>query len=443
MKDLSILFSEADQRAAKTSSAGALHDLVGPRGDSVPSQASSQARELAELFPADPESPAALSGADRTSGPDGMSDGADRLIQFVGAESRARRISRESGAREWLSPDQARAGSRALLDPTRRGRLGNWLSVSVAVLAAVALVTVTGFALVQRATSNPAVEAMVSLREREAELRNDLQTLRTAAGFYEDAVAEGVRLSDLATPIFASLAGKMDAGPLQAAEQQRARLASAVATPQVVVIPEYERPKINESSLASVGKALDAVRKVRDMIPSRIEAVRDARSSLASALGDFRSSLRDVGSNIESVAVAQTESNAAADEGFRTAVRDAVSKLREVQLAGGDGLADISAYAEALNSLRAENARELGTSGTTSQPSRNSSSGGGQATTPPVNTGNGGSDGSQSNVGTTQGTSNSTDGGASTPTPTDSTTSPSVSPSLPPTGGLPGAGTNG
>ncbi|WP_022878264.1 hypothetical protein [Microbacterium sp. B19] len=452
MKDLSTLFAESDRKPAGSSSAGALRDLVGPREENAPSRIPTRSRELNDLFGVElgaaDASGGASSPADTAPAPAGAaSEDTGRLAELVGTADKARRIPRASAGPEWLSPDQATAGRRPLLDATRRGRVGNWLSVGLAVLAAVALVAVVGLAVVQRATSNPAVEAMVSLREREAELNNDLQTLRTAAGFYDDAVAEAIRLSELATPVFASLEGQMDAGPLQAAEAQRVRLASAVVNPQKVTIPEYERPRINESSLASVGKGLDAVRKVRDGIPALLAEVRDARSSLAQVLSDFRTSLRAMGANIESVAASQIEPNDSADEGFRAAVQDAVNGLRQAQLGGSDGLAEMSTYSAALSTLRAENARvreELGVSSPPTTGTRSAgSSRGGQTTTPPATPGNGQDPGGQGGEGATPDPGGSSGGSTPQPSPSDSSPGLPVDPTTPPVDGLPTPGATG
>jgi hypothetical protein len=257
----------------------------------------------------------------------------------------------------WQAPELAQVGARPIFGGRRRAGAVNYLSIAAATIAVVALVATTSFAVIQRATANPADDAMISLREREAELTNETKVLQTAADLYEGSVEEAVSLAETSAPVLAGLTGRVDGAPLGAAEAARVALANVASSAVEVSVPDYERGQIDEKDLASVGKAIDGVRLAREALPALIADARDARSAVVSALAAYRAELSSLGTAIESEAAKIVSANDSAASSFRTAVTDAAARIVTSQRAGGDGLPDMPAYVTAVDALRAENSR--------------------------------------------------------------------------------------
>lgn len=289
-----------------------------------------------------------------------------------------------SDAPGWTAPELAQPGRRPLFGGRRRAGAVNYVSIAAAVLAVAALIGSASFAVVQRATANPADDAMVSLREREAELANEINVLQTTADLYAASASEGLALAEASAPVLAGLRGNVDAAPLDTAEASRTALqqsaAAALAAPAAV--PVYERGQIDEKSLTSVGRALDDVRLAREALPELVADARQQRTQVVAAIQEFQMALAAVGAAIEAEAVKIVQTADAADSSYRSAVTDAAARVKATQQAGGDGLADMQSYVVAVDALRTENTRVLALRAeedarTPSQPStRNPSAGG-------------------------------------------------------------------
>jgi len=315
-RDLSVLIGSSDEPTSKPTAMSALAALVGDR--------ESQDRAAASLD---------LSAL--------MGTPARPIVDIDG----------------WQAPELAQVGGRPLFGGRRKAGAVNYLSVAAAALAVVALVATTSFAVIQRATANPADDAMISLREREAELANETKVLQTAVDLYEGSVEEAASLAETSAPVVAGLTGRVDGAVLGSVETARATLATAAASAMAVSVPAYQRAQIDEKNLADVGKAIDSVRLAREELPALVASARDARSSIVSALAGYRAELLSLGTAIESEAAKLVAENDSAGSSFRTAVTDAAARVLTSQRAGGDGLADMPAYAVAVDALRAENAR--------------------------------------------------------------------------------------
>ncbi|MDF2916644.1 MAG: outer rane receptor protein mostly Fe transport [Microbacterium sp.] len=290
----------------------------------------------------------------------------------------------------WRAPELAQVGARPLFGGRRKAGAVNYLSVAAATLAVVALVVTTSFAFIQRATANPADDAMISLREREAELANETKVLQTAADLFDSSVEEAASLADASAPVLAGLSGRVDGSVLGSVESARGALAAAAASAVTISVPAYQRAQIDEKDLADVGKAIDNVRLSRDELPALITDAREARSTIVSAISGYRAQLRSLGTAIESEASKLVAENDSAGSSFQTAVTDTAARVVTAQRAGGDGLAEMPAYAAAVDALRAENARivALEEAERENSPSR--------PTAPIGGTGNGGDTGSDS-----------------------------------------------
>lgn len=323
----------------------------------------------------------------------------------------------------WVAPELAQVGRRPLFGGRRKGGAVNYLSIAFSALAILALVGTASFAVVQRATANPADEAMVSLREREAELANETNVLQTAVDLYAASVAEASTLAESSAPVLASLQGRVDSGALSAAEAARASLAQAASSATVVSVPTYARRSIDEQSLGEVGRAIDDVRLARETLPGPLTAAREARATIVAALSSYRTQLTALGAAIDAEAGKIVAANDSAAQTFRDAVTDSAARITAAQRAGGDGLTDMPVYAAAVDELRAENARVVAEE----QEERDATP------TTPRNGGGGSSDTGGSDAGRDSNTGGGTDTGGSpdagnTPEPQPSQPAPEPSP---------------
>lgn len=289
-------------------------------------------------------------GGSRT---DSDTDALAALTALVGARDKSTEDAR------WQAPELARPGRRPLFGGHRKAGAVNYLSLAAAVLAVVAIVCTASFAIIQRVTANPADDAMASLREREAELANETNGLQTASNLFDASLAEAVSLAQASEPVLTALQGRVDAATLASAEAARGNLSQLRTTAASVSIPQYRRGSIDEKSLADVAKALDDVRLAHDSLSPLITEVRYARSRVAEAVSVFRSELSALGSAIRSEAEKLVAENDSAAQTFSVAVVDAATRVIAAQQAGGDGLAEMSMYAAAVDALRTENQRVL------------------------------------------------------------------------------------
>lgn len=338
--------------AVSASSSGDLSLVAGPpRPPSVAAPADLAALVGPGFEAAAPSSSSdltALVGGGKSTAPSSSGD----LSAIVGARSPEKLD--DSG---WRAPDLAQAGRRPLFGGRRKAGPVNYLSVAVATLAVVALVGTASFAVVLRATANPADDAMVSLREREAELANETKVLQTAVDLYAGSTSEAAALAETSAPVLAALQGRVDGAALTSAENARVVLAEKARAAAPVSVPAYQREPIDEKSLDDVGQAIDDVRLARETLPPLITEARDARSAVVTALSDYRAALGLLGTAIQSEATKLVAANDSAGSNFRSAVTDAAGRIVSAQQAGGDGLSDMPTYAVAVDALRAENAR--------------------------------------------------------------------------------------
>ncbi|MEV7873742.1 hypothetical protein [Microbacterium sp. NPDC089188] len=445
MNDLKTLFGTSVEPGASqpgpdssAAQANSLRSLVGESATNVPDAVKTNGlRDLVGAGAAESaDSGPSLSAIVGASAPSTASRASD-LTSLVGAASSSARsaspaadlsalVGREPGRRAdeagWRAPELAQVGRRPLFGGRRRVGAVNYFSVAAATLAVLTLVGTASFAVVQRATANPADEAMISLREREAELANETKVLQTAADLYAASVSEAASLADSSAPVLAGLSGRVDASVLASAESSRTALQEAAESAVPVSVPVYQRGAIDEKSLTDVGQAIDGVRLAGESLPPLVTDARDARSQVVAALAAFRTELKTVGTAIESSTAALLAANDSAGSAFRSAVSDAASKVAAAQQAGGDGLSEMTAFASAVDALRAEDARVRAIE----EAERDAE----PVTPTPRNPGSGTRPGDTSNPG---GGSSSDGGTDPAPSPSPEPSQPSPEPSVEPT----------
>ncbi|MBT9606340.1 hypothetical protein [Microbacterium sp.] len=234
----------------------------------------------------------------------------------------------------------------------------NFLSVAVAVLAILMLLGVGSFALVQRATANPADSAMASLREREAELANEISRAQTAAELYEASREQAAASASAAADVLESLDGTIEPETLAAAQAARLSLERVASTPIDASVPKYTRATIGEKSFQQVARAINTAQGLQDSLPELMTEVRRARADVMAASAEFNASMRKVAASLERIATARL-SDTAASAPFLDAVSAATARVRDAQGAGGDGLTQIRDLVSALEALTSESERVL------------------------------------------------------------------------------------
>lgn len=438
MYDLSSLFPSQERSDDQTRSRGtaALAGMVGDAQDSAPRSRKPSVEGLAaRVGPRTPRpSTATFANLSRLVG-DEPAVATTRDSHADLSEALARRVGHADLVDEpgWQAPGAAQPARRPRFSGRRAFDSVNALSI-VAAIAAIAIVCGTaGLAVAQRITSDPAAEAMVSLREREAELQNDSQVLTTARGLYTASLSDAAALADATGGVLGELVGIVDQAGLQPVENARSSLAAATAAAPTISAPDYERSDIGDGSLERIAAAIDNVQSAKIDIARSISDARAARSAVVAALDSLREQLRGMDAAIDTAAADATRSHTAAAESFRSAVTDAAARVRAEHQGGRDGVAEMSEFAAAVTALRAENEKVL--------EQRRSGSGDSGARTPYVpggSTGNTGTDTppASDSSGTTDPGSGSPDTGGGTPSP-DPTTAPTIDPGLPPATDLP------
>lgn len=365
MTDLTSLFGprsdDGDDRGTENRApdAAALQALVGKRSEERAEQSSPGAGLSAIVggSPSDEKTGrpdlSTLIGSDRRE-----EIGADsrRLAELVGSDGRAVDVG------SWTSPESNRPARPARFGGRDKAGARDHLSRAAAVLAIAALISTAAFSAVQRATANPADDAVVSLGQREAELMNETAALQTAVDLHTASVTEATELAETSAPVLSGLQGRVDDAALAAAETLRATL-QAVATSAddaTDSVPVYRRASIDETSLASVAGAIDGVRAARESLAPLLSSARSSRGEVLSALQSFRGQLETLAAAIQSEGSTVVAENSAARSAFRAAVTDAVDQMVAARASGGDGLSEMALYAVAVDALRAENARILG-----------------------------------------------------------------------------------
>lgn len=185
-------------------------------------------------------------------------------------------------------------------------------------------------------------------------------------------------LVDVCASVLPGLEDRVDGSLLAAVRESQATLALSVSSAVRFSVPEYESRSVDERSLASVGRAIDTARNVREALAELTAAVESARIALTSSREAFMASVRNLASAVVSDADRQLTTTEAASDAVRRSFQVAVDRVASAQAAGRDGLRELADYAAALDALRADNGRALGarkglrdeTRGSTSAPAR-------------------------------------------------------------------------
>lgn len=435
MFDLSSLFPPQEQAEESAPSRGDVHAalgrMVGDAGNSVPKVRKPSVEDLSALVGprAQRESTtfadlSRLVGDEPAVAKSNYLDISVTLTQRVGLPD----LVDEGG---WQSPGAAQPARRPRFSGRRAFGSVNALSVAVAVAAIAILCGSVGLAVAQRVTSDPAAEALASLREREGELHNESQVLTTARGLYTASLSDAGALAEATNGILGELVGIVDQAGLQPVDSARSTLVAAIASAPSISVPEYRRSVIDDGSVADIAAAIDDVQAAKIDIAQSITDARAARSAIVAALDSLGDRLREMDASIDTAAAEANRSHTAASEGFRSAVTDAAARVRAAHEGGRDGVAEMSEFAAAVTALRAENERVL--------EQRRSGSGDSGVRTPYVPGGSSPSGGTGTGTdappasdsdGTSDPGGGSSDSSGGTPSP-DPSTAPPLDPSPP------------
>ncbi|MBQ9918091.1 MAG: hypothetical protein IJO71_12960 [Microbacterium sp.] len=437
MYDLSSLFPTQERSdypvSSRETSSEALGRMVGETGDSVTPPSRPSGQDLVDLVGPPMQSESAARATD-LSQLVGVGPAAEMTGHVDISAALAQRVGRADivDERGWQAPGAAQPARRPRFSGRRAFGSVNALSVAVAVVATAILCGSVALAVAQRVASDPAAEAMVSLREREAELQNENQVLTTARGLYTASLSDASALTDAAGAVLGQLTDIVDRSVLDQVDGARSSLAAVIASAPTIAVPEYERSVIDDGSLEDIAAAIDKVQVVKNDISESISEARAARSAVVAPMDSLKQELRLMGASIDAAAAEATRSHTAAADGFRSAVTDAAASVHAAHQSGRDGAAEMSDFAAAVAALRAEDERIL--------EQRRSGSGGSGVRAPYVpggstgNTGTGTPPASDSTGASDPGTGSSDTGGG---TPSPDPTAPTTDPDLPPETAVP------
>ncbi|MCG7418035.1 hypothetical protein MHY30_11035 [Microbacterium sp. ACRRU] len=221
-----------------------------------------------------------------------------------------------------------------------------------------ALVAVGWVAFVERAATNPAHNAMVTLQEREAQLQMTTSQAESASALYESMRGQALESAQAAADVLVSLPGTVDSGAIADAQAARDLVLQVASEPIRTTIPDYSRAAIEENSVEEVARAIDGVRRKQNAVTDLIVDVRDARSDISTAYSVLTAALGRVAESLGAVATTRVEESVASAP-FRDAVSAAMTRLRDARAAGRDGIPEIRDLAAALAELSVEDDRVL------------------------------------------------------------------------------------
>ncbi len=245
--------------------------------------------------------------------------------------------------------------------PTRLRRVRgakDWLSIGLAIIAVLALVAAATLFATRLAAASPAEGAMSTLRESEAVLVDAQEALSrgiaSATSVRDDAVASATALG----PTLSALTGITDETARLAAETARQEYLTTMAALEIPDEPApYRRPSIDETSLSSVGTAIDAVvEQTAALVPAQ-EQLAEARSAARAADEKLAAALAAYAAGIPAFAATIIAENPDAEATFGQAVATAAAALGASDLRAPAAGAAIGAYATAIVALRADQER--------------------------------------------------------------------------------------
>ena len=236
----------------------------------------------------------------------------------------------------------------------------DWVSVIAAVIAVAVVSTTAVFGGIQVAAASPAADALQALAADEAELVNAQQSLAAAAARIEADVATGRDEAARLEPALVAVEGYSDelarAVAMQAIRDYRAGLDALV----LPALPEpYERPAIDEDSLADVGAAIDEVHVLSAALAEPTEQMHALRSVVTDLRDRFVAQVAAFGATFPAWAQSVVDENDEADQSFRDALTAAAAAVPAGQADGLLGIEAMLVLPPLVEALREDHQRAL------------------------------------------------------------------------------------
>lgn len=252
----------------------------------------------------------------------------------------------------------------AKLKKPRRYRRVDWVSAIAAGVAVVSVAVTAVFTGVQVASADPAADAVEILASDEASLAGAEKSLTTSTSNLQESITTALADAALIRAALAELAATEEhaetADPadlhsaVQAVDSYTAALGQAVVpTPP----PPYERGRVDEDSLASVGEAINRVQEASTALEDASDELRTARTAVDALGTTYTGQLATFAQTLTTYAAAENEAHPVAGQEFRDAVTAAATAVTATALNGASGAAVLTAFRDAVLALREEDRR--------------------------------------------------------------------------------------
>lgn len=259
-----------------------------------------------------------------------------------------------------------------------------FFSVAAAVLLVAAIVIGAVFGAQTLAANARLADARKALSAAQASVAQPATDLASATTAY-DATAKAARAtSDASKTVLAALAGTTDGKPLAAAVAANAALAQALAVPAPVAPEPYTPAHIDTSDVTAVIAETHRAREAVGTLTSTTTTLKTATSDIGRLLAALTSAKKVLGSSLPKTASILIVEDDQAAQSFRDDVTAKAAAVVRAQAAGKSGDAELIAWAAAVKALRADQARAVSNSGSTTPNSGGSNQGTNQGTTSPT-----------------------------------------------------------
>lgn len=242
----------------------------------------------------------------------------------------------------------------------RAPRRIDWLTVVSAVAAVVAVSVASTFTAVQIANASPVGDAVVLLEADQDALASAEQGLEAMRVRLQEQIDAGRSGATAFTTALASLAPAEEESPfvtpaaVDAAKKVAAQYTAALdGLEPPVTLPEWEQPAVDETSLASVGTAIDEVQVRAGEVDEAAAQMRVLRAEADAAADAFSAGLAAFASAVAAEVPAVLDDAPAADQQLRDAVQATAAAVGEVDLTTAAGAAAVTAYRDAVRAVRA------------------------------------------------------------------------------------------
>lgn len=322
-------------------------DFIAPEGESamsVPLSSAAFSRSLRQLN----ISPSPLGAVRSPEGDSARFDIDVHKVKHSNIDSRVTGASAGNTARPTNAP--------------RRSDSAKVTNIAVAVLAVVALVSVSLLAVSRSQGPTPETIAMEGFHSQQNVVAAETRRLASAYERFTDAKTAAVALNLATAGAIAAVAGSSDETARLAVDSRRLEFERAIAAqasddPAAI---EYVTPKVgDEATLTEISRGIDDLTAEANRLEALTEKTAAAASAVDGAREVFVGAFREFGETIPATASALLKTSQEADRAWRDAVTASVAALSAALARSQTGVEELQAYGAAALALQNENARVI------------------------------------------------------------------------------------